>query len=241
MSALSARLNASQATIQQLVSGDDDNSTTAVLLQQQINQTIEKVQNLESRIAENQKNISEKISNGQRTTYVRWGSSSCPLINGTTQVYNGYVGGNSFMLQGGGSNYLCMPTDPEYTLPFQDGNRGASLIYGAEYESEFLGTANENAPCAVCSVSTRAEVIMIPAKTSCPPDWTKEYFGYLMSEGTGNYRTMYICIDVDMESVPSTSGHMEASDLWHTEVSCLSLPCPPYNSERELGCVVCSK
>ncbi|XP_064402172.1 short-chain collagen C4-like [Halichondria panicea] len=234
MSELRVQFNSSESALlsfQELLSNDD----------QQLTQTIVDVQNLESRITENQNKLTDQISSSQRTTYVRWGNSSCPDMNGTTLVYSGYVGGNSFMLQGGGSNHLCMPTDPEYTLPFEAGVQGASLMYGAEYESVFLGTVNENVPCAVCSVSTRAEVIMIPAKTSCPTDWSREYIGYLMSEGTANYRTMYICVDAGMESIPGSSGHMEASDLWHTEASCASLPCPPYDSEKELECVVCSK
>ncbi len=227
VSELSAQLNASQSLIQQLnmTISDDYN---LVLVQQQLTQTMTDVKNFDSRVTEGQNRISEEITNGQRVTYVRWGNSSCPSTNETTLVYSGYAAGDSFMLQGGGSNHLCMPTDPEYTLPSEDGTRGASLIYGVEYESVFLGTQNENAPCAVCSVcsvSTRAEMIMIPAKTSCPADWTREYFGYLMSEGTHNYRTMFICVDEGMESIPGTSGHLEASDLWHTEANCISLPC----------------
>ncbi len=242
VSELSAQLNASQSLIQQLnitIGNDSD----LVLVEQKLTQTMTDVKNLDSRVTEDRNRISEEITYGQRVTYVRWGSSSCPSTNGTTLVYGGYAAGNSFMLQGGGSNHLCMPTDPEYTLPSEDGTRGASLIYGVEYESGYLGTANENAPCAVCSVSTRAEIIMIPAKTSCPADWTREYFGFLMSEGTGNYRTMYICVDEGMESVPNTSGHMESSDLWNTEASCISLPCndDQYNDHQELGCVVCTK
>ncbi len=183
----------------------------------------------------------QMMSTSQRVTYVRWGNSSCPPTNGASLVYSGYIGGNSFAVEGGGSNHLCMPTDPEYTLPSLDGLQGFSLIFGTEYESTFLGTKNENAPCAVCSVSTRAEVIMIPAKTSCPADWTKEYVGYLMSEGAANHRTMFICVDEGMEAVPGTSSHMEASDLFHVEANCISLPCPPYNDTQELGCVVCTK
>ena len=38
----------------------------------------------------------------------------------------------------------------------------------------------------ICNASTRAAMIMIPAKTQCPSSWTREYhdsnYGYLMTE-----------------------------------------------------------
>ena len=52
-------------------------------------------------------------------TYMRWGKSSCPNITGTELVYTGRAGGSFFSLKGGAANYLCMPLDPEYTLPDQ--------------------------------------------------------------------------------------------------------------------------
>ena len=234
------QLTQTMADVQQLNMMISDNSDL-VLVQQQLTQTMTDVRNLDSRVTEDRNRISEEITNGQQVTYIRWGSNSCPSTSGTTLVYGGLMGANSFQNQGGGSNHLCMPTDPEYTLTFEQGTQSNSVIYGVEYQSEFFGSLDLNAPCAVCSVSTRAEMIMIPAKTSCPADWTREYVGYIMSERTGNYRTEYICVDQDMESVSGTSGHAESSDLWNTEASCTSLPCPPYNDQRELGCVVCTK
>ena len=183
----------------------------------------------------------EQVSQNQHAIFVRWGSSSCPNNTGTVQIYSGLVGGSSFEDQGGGSNHLCMPLDPEYTLPTQAGVQGTSIVYGAEYESTLLGTVNNNVPCAVCSVSTRSQVLMIPAKTSCPTSWTREYYGYLMSEGISNYRSSFICVDKGHEPVPGTAQHATASDLWHTEAHCSGLPCLPYINENELTCVVCSQ
>ncbi len=231
-----AKLDAQINKTQSMLSSVQEQMSTTVptVIQEQIDET-------RADFVQGMSDISDRVSTSQRATYVRWGSGSCPDVNGTTLVYSGYTGGNWFGNQGGASNHLCMPTDPEYTLPFEAGIQGASNINGAEYESVFLGTANRNAVCAVCSVSTRAEVIMIPAKTSCPADWTNEYIGYIMSERTTNYRTMYICVDTSMGFVPNSFDHMDSTDLWNTEANCASLPCPPYNDEQELGCVVCSK
>ena len=176
-----------------------------------------------------------------KSTYTRWGSSTCPDVSGTTLVYSGYAGGTAYFNRGGGSNQLCMPLDPEYTLPTESGVQGNSLVYGSEYESAFLGSQNENVPCAVCLVYTRSEILMIPGKTSCPSSWIREYYGYLMSENHGNYRTTFVCVDEGMEFLPNRTGHADACDLWTVEVNCVSMPCPPYDEEKEVGCVVCSK
>ena len=64
------------------------------------------------------------------------------------------------------------------------------IVQGAEYELFSGPNANvteHNAPCAVCYVPTRATTIMVPAKTSCPSSWTREYYGYLMTERHVHY------------------------------------------------------
>ncbi len=49
--------------------------------------------------------------------YTRWGSKTCPNITDTEIVYTGIAATSSFSEPGGGANYLCLPEDPEYTLP----------------------------------------------------------------------------------------------------------------------------
>ena len=114
-------------------------------------------------------------------TYIRWGKSSCPNIAGTERVYTGRAGGTHFE-HAGAANYLCMPLDPQYTLSYRLGINGPNYVYGTEYQDPLRGSHDHNVPCAVCAVSTREMVLMIPAKTSCPTSWTREYYGYLMSQ-----------------------------------------------------------
>lgn len=181
-------------------------------------------------------------------SYIRWGKSTCPDVKGTQIVYSGLAGGSFFGNEGGGANYLCMPKDPEYssTLRYQSGINGASPLFAAEYESPIQGTHNHNVPCAVCRVSTRSTVVMIPAKPSCPPTWTREYYGYLMADYKGvsrniRGRTMYECVDRAMESVPGSSANTNGALFYHTEAVCnVGLPCPSYNNHQELNCVVCT-
>ena len=173
-------------------------------------------------------------------TYTRWGKSTCR--SGATRVYAGRTGSSYTNHQGGAANYVCMPNVPQYTLPYQSGVRGHSYVYGTEYELPLVANRYQhNAPCAVCYVPTMNTVIMIPAKTSCPSGWTIEYYGYLMSAHINNWRTTYTCVDMEMESVPGSQNHIEGGHFYHVEAHCNGMACPPYNNNKELNCVVCSK
>ena len=184
--------------------------------------------------------------------YTRWGKRSCPEVAGTELVYSGITGGTFYHQRGGGANYLCMPKDPEYSpsLTYRSAVfHWTSTVYGSEYEFPLRGAHDHNVPCAVCYVSTRPTVLMIPAKASCPTNWTREYYGYIMTEHKGDHnrdirgRTMFECVDKDQESLPgggtiSTNGVL----FYHVEADCnTGLPCPPYNNHKELNCVVCTK
>ena len=46
------------------------------------------------------------------STYVRWGRTTCPETSGI--VYDGYAGGGNAAESGAGTNYLCLPKDPEW-------------------------------------------------------------------------------------------------------------------------------
>ena len=175
-------------------------------------------------------------------TYVRWGKSSCPNVTGTELLYAGRAAGTFYNKAGGGSNYLCMPDTPEYTLSYTPGSQSYSEIHGAEYQSPIAGTNNHNVPCAVCSASTRVGVLMIPARTSCPTGWTREYYGYLMTtKDSGHYRTSFECVDKDQDSVPGSQANTNGAVFYHVEANCNGLACPPYNNYKELTCVVCTK
>ncbi len=181
--------------------------------------------------------------------YTRWGNSTCPQLEGTEILYSGITGGTHYNQEGGGANYLCMPNDPEYSssLRYQGGVRDHAYIDGAEYDFPLQGAHNYNIPCAVCYVSTRQTMIMIPAKASCPSSWTREYYGYIMTEYRGRHnddirgRTMFECVDGDQEALSGSQSNTDGAILHHVEAACNGFPCPPYDPEKELNCVVCTK
>lgn len=177
--------------------------------------------------------------------YTRWGRTTCPNTTGTQLVYEGRAAGSHKSHQGGGANYICLPNNPSY-LQYTSGHQSdREYLYGAEYETNengpLLSVLNHNIPCAVCYVSTRETVLMIPAWTTCPSSWTQEYNGYLMSERYSHYRTMHECVDKSPESVPGSVGDSSEALFYHVEATCGGIACPPYTGGRELACAVCTK
>ena len=182
---------------------------------------------------------------GGGTVYTRWGRTSCPMNQGTDLVYSGRAGGSYRHHHGGAANLLCLPDDPEYSR-YASGVQGHSPLRGAEYHPQpsqpLYSVFSHNMPCAVCCTSTRSKLLVIPAKLTCPTNWTTEYTGYLMAAHyTHNGRTLFECVDDQPESVPGLNGGDTDNALYyHVEATCNSLSCPPYDSEKELTCAVCT-
>jgi hypothetical protein len=80
----------------------------------------------------------------------------------------GQAGGNEHSNKGGGTNYLCLPNDPDNGEPHSSAN---DVLYGAEYQtfgyskpSGFGDLYNKDVPCAVCRRKGKSSVLMIPGK-----------------------------------------------------------------------------
>lgn len=173
------------------------------------------------------------------SVYTRWGRTTCPSLKGTVEVYNGYAAGSFYHTKGGGANHLCLPQQPRY-LQFIPGIGSLNPKLGpVEYQTR--GLDDYNAPCAVCSTE-RPMILMIPGTVVCPEGWTTEYFGYLMAGREDLHTSSFICVDSNATTLEGSEGHTpNAADVYRVEVDCGVIPCPPYSSEKELTCVVCSK
>ncbi|KXJ07697.1 Short-chain collagen C4 [Exaiptasia diaphana] len=181
--------------------------------------------------------------------YIRWGRTSCP--SGANLVYKGRVGGERYTHTGGGSNYVCLTEAPKYASYTNVLKKYSAFMYGSEYQVHSTEHSNpfnnknlhdHDVPCAVCFVPNRNTELMIPATYECPTGWSKEYWGYLMSEyyNHANQRN-YICVDQDAEPVKGTIHNHDGALLYGVQGRCGSLPCLPYVEGRELTCVVCTK
>lgn len=175
--------------------------------------------------------------------YTRWGRTTCPP--GASVVHQGRVGGSYYNQSGGGSNLLCLSSNPTWDQ-FSDNNQNGALVYGAEYQMTGFGLSslgslqNLEVPCAVCLRENARVSLMIPGTQTCPAGWTAEYAGYLMSSHYTQIRSELVCVDRAPEGVGSAVSSSGAL-LYPTEAECGSLPCGPYVQDRELTCVVCVK
>jgi len=181
---------------------------------------------------------------GGGVTYIRWGRTSCPTVDGTENVYNGITAGSHNTHTGGGSNYICMVKEARYHSGTV--TSGSTYIYGTEYHTNgdsLHSLYDDNVPCAACHATTRSAQLMIPGTDQCPGGWTSEYKGWLMS---GHFlhkgRTMYVCVDKDAQALPGLGAGNSVALMYHTSVSCnYGIPCPPYVQSKDLACVVCTK
>lgn len=57
---------------------------------------------------------------------------------------------------------------------------------------------------------------------------------------THNSPSLFECVDSDAEGAAGASGTISGYFI-HVEVDCNTLGCPPYDAEKELTCVVCTK
>ena len=166
--------------------------------------------------------------------YVRWGRASCPSLNGTELVYSGFT-----VISDYGTDFMCFPNDPAYSSSSAQGTR---TLYAVEYYTHPAGLRHHNPPCAVCYSSLRATVMMIPAKLTCPPRWTSEYTGYLMTEDT--LHTQHACVDQNPAFIHGTSQNLGSYEFFALKAGCNNndgFPCPPYSSNKAVTCVVCTR
>ena len=172
--------------------------------------------------------------------YVRWGRKDCP--EGANIVYSGQAGGNHYKNKGGGSNYLCLPNDPDNGKPFSFAN---DVLYGVEYEpyslpAGFPNLRQKEASCAVCRRKGKSSTLMIPGKQTCYSGWKVEYTGFLMT----SYKTLnnqdYVCMDKDSEPIDNNTKNNDEGLIYPVRTTCGSLRCPPYKNHTEMLCVVCT-
>ena len=139
-----------------------------------------------------------------------------------------------------------MPMYPEYELAHIPRVRGHSSIGAIGYHDPISGIHADLAACSVCQVKNRSAVIMIPAKANCPATWTREYYGYLMTEynSDSHSRYTYECIDKQMDTIQGFQNGSSATRFNHVEAACgKGLVCATgkYSNVKEMSCVVRSK
>ncbi|XP_063447190.1 short-chain collagen C4-like [Mytilus trossulus] len=195
----------------------------------------------------NTNSIYNQLSYKGGTIYTRWGRKDCPNKNGTQLVYTGIAGGGSHAETGSGTNYLCLPHNPDekpaqLSIGLELSNYVAH-VWGAEYQFS-LGKVkvDDDVPCAVCRDTTTETSLMIPAKSSCPSLWKKQYNGLLCANMYGHpAASEYACVDSEAQYFEGKRGSNDGKLFYPAVSVCGSLPCPLYENLKYMTCVVCSK
>ncbi|VDI79939.1 Hypothetical predicted protein [Mytilus galloprovincialis] len=207
-----------------------------------------RLEHLERSLQQQQATILQLTSNmplNQGSNYIQWGKLSCSAANAET-VYSGFATGQHYDTTkysdrfGGPANFLCLPNNPELsnrTIP------GSSFLYGTEYEENFLHSDSDgqDVPCAFCRSPGSSSTEMFPGRKTCYNGWKMEYLGYIMSGYFGYRASSYICVDIHGEYVQGGKANTVGQSLYATGTKCGTLPCPPYNDNLAVYCVVCSK
>ena len=178
------------------------------------------------------------------STYIRWGRDDCP--SGAVSLYSGRVAGTKYDVRGGTSDYLCLPDNPRYGSTYTD---ATSPLYGVEYQRWPTSSPRaqyDNTPCVVCYIATRSAMFVHQASYLCPSGWSREYYGYMMSDAVRSDRQgrrSTICVDANAEAVPGTGAKTNPSRVLFLSVECTKseLLCSPYVDGRILSCAVCTK
>jgi len=174
------------------------------------------------------------------SVFTRWGHLECPAKS--TEVYQGVVGGANQGHRGGGANALCLSMNPTDAPSTNTGNNNHAMIYGSEYEDAYAGApahTNWDAGCVVCAYEGSASYD-IWGTTTCPDKHEVLYTGNVLAAHHGHHKQNYACFDKERQE--RTGGDRGSQDgvRWYTaEYECGSIPCGPYNTNKEVACARC--
>jgi len=203
-------------------------------------------------------------------TYTRWGRTVCGM--GEDRVYQGIVAGPSSVAASSkstGSEFLCMPDNPEYNNSDAGIQSRYGQLFAAEYDipasSRIFETDNAeddrineprefdgfSIPCAVCYKERATAQLMIPGRSRCVNEldqgWVPAFSGYLMAGSATaqrSYYSSYLTDPICVDRAPEIHFQGKRYDYYAAKISfieahCNDLPCPGYNNGKELTCVVC--
>jgi len=184
--------------------------------------------------------------------YIRWGRTTCHA--GSIALYTGNIAAEDASVLGGGVNYLCLSDSPSWGNISPSAKGDYSPIEGVQYWTAGYSNGNpfsyvnnnnqeihrQPASCVACQ-APNADVIMIPAQSSCPSDMVTEYTGYIVANHYANYKSEYICLDEAPEVAKTGGNTLPGGLMILAQINCGMLACPhPYVQYNQISCSVCS-
>ncbi len=160
-------------------------------------------------------------NNPRHTMYEVIGSQNCNTPGAKTVSRGVLIG---FVPSFGPITYQCLPTDDQHQASLYNDNKeiGKIVQYNISMPSE-----NNSVLCSLCRFDGENMIKMLPDAIDCPKGWTKQYQGYLMTDG--------LCVHSDMDG--------KKNNVTQTDRLYLRYEAIKGNTARNnnpLGCVVCS-
>ena len=160
------------------------------------------------------------------TAYTRWGNSTCANGKDVDTVYSGIVVGRFYHRIFGlvfSSEPMCLQNVYEAEVNRLDQNEDQLRVL----------------PCAVCYAKGRSTSLVIPGQGVCPPGWSDEYHGYILSSmSKSKPLATYLCVDTHRLQ----ESEYEELGLYAVELDNQLGVCNGYQCrDKQVECVVCSK
>lgn len=177
-------------------------------------------------------------------TYTHWGRETCDTV-GAQVLYKGVMASTD-RIKGGSASVICFSNDPqedEDTKLVKRHHRYYSKMSPVYVNGRNISNDKPIA-CGQCFVDERTAPTTFPGRSTCPPEWTMEYQGYMMTKDIRSRKGDYICVDTDSAESDSDVFVLTKTDkqdfISDVKLSCGTLPCEKYETDKLLPCVVCS-
>ncbi|GIX74465.1 hypothetical protein CDAR_419751 [Caerostris darwini] len=187
------------------------------------------------------------IPTSLRGIYTHWGKRACGH-KASDVLYIGYMA--SFVEEGigAGTNYQCLPENPNLKLdPDATGlDKRTTKLGGIRYKNMTVFKGNGKriegkvAACTVCETPLRPVVKMFPGATVCPNDWVQEYTGYIVGNYHGMMRSEFACVNFDPDTYDFKTKAKGDPAILPVKMG-TNDGGNKYRAEAALPCVVCSK
>ncbi|GFX68836.1 uncharacterized protein TNCV_3865351 [Trichonephila clavipes] len=176
--------------------------------------------------------------------YTHWGQPNCES-QGAQTMLSGVIASTD-QIKGGSSNIICLTNDPQHdpdTAPYKKHHRFYSKLAPIRVQGRNV-SSEKSIACGTCFVEERTSATVFAGKTSCPPAWTLEYSGYLMTKDMRSRKGDYICVDSNSEASADQVlilGKTEKQDhVSDVKLGCGTLPCNQFKKDALVPCVVCT-
>ena len=62
-----------------------------------------------------------------------------------------------------------------------------------------------------------------------------------MAARNDHHRSTFECVDAAPETITGGGAAHAGAPFYHVEPRCGNLPCPPYDPQKEMTCVLCTR